>query len=140
MTNAQEPSREARFQNRLLAAVSEVGLRTRLGLTTIREDIQGIGGLQAAKLRLKRRVKVGCLVAKPGKYFLTTRRVGRMDLSVEAIALEPGWLGLFAPEEIDQAMATLSGTTSPPRSMPQQDRAQVLWRQRRANRLSLQFG
>jgi hypothetical protein len=31
-----------------------------------------------------------------------------MDLSIEAIALEHSWLGLFTPEEIDQAMATLS--------------------------------
>jgi len=31
-----------------------------------------------------------------------------MDLSIEAIALEPGWRGLFTPAELDQAMATLS--------------------------------
>ena len=31
-----------------------------------------------------------------------------MDLSIEAIALEPKWQGLFTPEEIDEATATLS--------------------------------
>jgi hypothetical protein len=100
--NSPGPVRELEFQNRLLAAVSEVERHTRLGLSAIREDIQSIGGLQAAKKRLSVRG------VQLGDYFLTTRRVGRMDLSIEAIALEPSWLGLFTREEIDQAMATLS--------------------------------
>jgi hypothetical protein len=37
-----------------------------------------------------------------------------MDLSVEAIALEPSWQGLFTPEETDQAEATLSEYGFPP--------------------------
>jgi hypothetical protein len=95
------------FQNRLLAAVSEVGRHTRLGLTAIREDIQSVGGLQAAKNRL-RGIWLHNHSIRPSDYFLATRRVGRMGLSIEAIALEPSWLGLFTREEIDRAMATLS--------------------------------
>lgn len=108
MTHSPGPTLELELQNRLLVAVSEVGRYTRLGLTAIREDIQTIGGLQAAKKRLRARGEMSNLSKRPSDYFLTTKRVGRMDLSIEAIALEPGWQGLFAPEEIDQAMATLS--------------------------------
>jgi len=43
MTNNLGSSLELEFQNRLLTAVSEVGLHTRLGLTAIREEIQSIG-------------------------------------------------------------------------------------------------
>jgi len=107
MMNSPGSNRELEFQNRLLAAVSEVGRHTRIGLTAIRQDIESVGGLQAAKTRL-RGIWLHNHSIRPSEYFLTTRRVGRMDLSIEAIALEPSWLGLFTREEIDQAMATLS--------------------------------
>lgn len=45
MTNSPGPNREVEFQYRLLAAVSDVSRHMRLGLTTIREDIQSVGGL-----------------------------------------------------------------------------------------------
>src|SRR6266849_9685676 len=108
MMNNPCPELERKFQNRLLEVVVEVGRYTRLGLTTIREDIQSIGGLQAAKKHLCARVKLYNLSTPPSRFFLTTRRVGRMDLSIEAIALEPSWRGLFTQDETDQAMATLS--------------------------------
>jgi len=102
------PSLEAEFQSRLLAAVNEVGGHTRLGLNTIREDIRSIGGIQAAKKCLRVRHKLDNLSMRPSDYFLASRRTGRMDLSAEAIALEPIWRGLFSREEVDQAMDTLS--------------------------------
>ena len=108
MTNSPGPNLELKFQDCLLAAISEVARSTRLGLAAIRKDIQNIGGLQAAKTRLGKRGKLFNLFRRPSDYFLTTRRVGRMDLSIEAIALDPAWRGLFTRDEIDQAMATLS--------------------------------
>lgn len=59
MTNSLGPSLELEFQNRLLAAVTEVSRHTRLGLTTIQADIQSIGGLKAAKKRLSAGVNWG---------------------------------------------------------------------------------
>lgn len=46
-----------------------------------------------------------------------------MDLSIEAIALEPSWLRLFTREEIDRAMATLSeyGFTPTLEALSEQD-------------------
>jgi hypothetical protein len=116
MTTISDPNQEHEFQDRLLAAVNEAREHTRRGVTTILKDIQSIGGLQAAKKRLRTRshtpphqfVDEFFFFNQPSKYFLATERVGRMDLSIEAIALEPNWQGLFTPEEIDEAAATLS--------------------------------
>jgi hypothetical protein len=79
-------------------------------VATILEDIQRIGGLQAAKKRLRTRSCASRhqIFNQPREYFLATKRIGRMDLSVEAIALDPKWQGLFTPEEIDEATTTLS--------------------------------
>jgi hypothetical protein len=107
MTNSSEQNLELEFQIRLLMAVSEAASRTRLGLTEIWDDLRSIGGLRAAKKRLETRFFLNRLWP-PNDYFLTTRRIGRMALSVEAIALEPKWSGLFTREEIDQAIATLN--------------------------------
>jgi hypothetical protein len=107
MTNSLVSNREPEFHGRLLAAVKEVGQHTRIGLTTIQDDIQNIGGLQAAKKRLTTRHKLYNLSMRPSHYFLATRRIGRMDLSIEAIAVDPKWSRLFTLEEIDQAMVTL---------------------------------
>src|SRR5665647_3108828 len=92
MMNSPGSNRELEFQNRLLATVSEVGRHTRIGLTAIRQDIESVGGLQAAKTRL-RGIWLHNHSIRPSEYFLTTRRVGRMDLSIEAILLSPvGWV------------------------------------------------
>jgi hypothetical protein len=104
------PSREQEFQDRLLAAVNEVRRRTRHGVAAILQDIQGLGGLQAAKKRLCARghAPPHQFLYQPSSYFLATKRVGRMELSIEALALEPKWQRLFTPGEIDEAAATLS--------------------------------
>src|ERR1017187_2246725 len=112
MTTVPGPNREQEFQDRLLAAIDEVRRHTRYGVATILEDLRSLGGLQSAKKRLPTRSHTPRpergFFKEPSDYFRATERIGRMELSVEAIALEPKWQGLFTPEEIDEASATLS--------------------------------
>jgi hypothetical protein len=105
------PTLQQQFQERILAAIREVRRYTRLGVRSTLEDIQRVGALQAVKARLRPRTGNRGLdefFDMPGAYFFATKRIRRMDLSVEAIALDPAWRGLFASEEVDTASATLT--------------------------------
>src|SRR5258708_18391 len=106
MADDSRTSLEAAFDRRLLAALMEVKQHTRAGIQRTLEDIQSVGGLQAAKKRLETMggdSAFARLLNRPGEFFWAAKRVGRMDLSIEAIVLEPGWSDLFGPEEIDIA-------------------------------------
>jgi hypothetical protein len=103
-------SLEEAFHRRLLAAVMEVKQHTHAGIKKTLEQIQSVGGLQAAKdlLRSSFDVLLNRFWDRPGDYFRAAKRVGRMDLTVEAVVLEPTWAGLFNREELDTAASKLS--------------------------------
>lgn len=88
------------FQTRLLAAIDEVTQHTRIGVKGLRATVEAAGAWFWAREQLS---AVG-----PFAYFTATKRIGRMDLSVEAIALKPQWKDLFTREQAGRAMDTLS--------------------------------
>lgn len=105
MVQSSEPDLASQFQARLLAAIDEVAQHTRIGIRGLRANVEAAGALSWARDQLS---PVGLTaVAGPFAYFIATKRIGRMDLSVEAIALEPRWKGLFTREQADRAMDAL---------------------------------
>jgi hypothetical protein len=104
----------------LLAAVTEVRRHTHLGVNGIIDDINRVGAIAAAKACLRPRDRTIKLTFgnQPSAYFLATKRVGKMHLSVEALALDPQWAPLFTREERDEAAQTLSEHEFTPMAEP----------------------
>jgi hypothetical protein len=113
---------EGVFHERLLAAALEVRQQTRIGLDWILEQLETLGGVRTAKMRLRGAGdsffdKVS--LVRLDEYFFATKRIGRMDLSVEAIVLEPRWSPIFTRDELDRAALRLSeGGFNPPLERP----------------------
>lgn len=66
--------------------------------------VKSLGGVNAAKT----------LLAQPteAEGFSILRRLGRLDLSMEAAVLEPRWSSMFLPEELAVARARLAQTAA----------------------------
>lgn len=102
MTGDLQPDLEPVFQVQLLKRVNAVRQHTRIGVRRILEDIQRNGGLPTAKARLC------ALFVHADDFFQATERIGRLDLSIEAMALEDKWKPLFTQEELDSAASRLA--------------------------------
>jgi hypothetical protein len=106
-----ETGLEEAFHERLLEALSEVKLYTRAGLSQTLRRIQTDGGLKVAKQLCRRKEGDDVLarfVNQPGQFFRAAERAGRIDLSIEAIVLEPRWAPLFTQEELKAATERLA--------------------------------
>jgi|SRR5271165_440659 len=101
------PERIAAFQDRVLAALAEVQRYTRAGVQPTLERIQRSGALRVAKDHLTTidtdSTEYSRFLNQPCQYFWTAKRVGRLDLSLEAIALDPAWRSLFTDRELAAA-------------------------------------
>jgi len=85
MSSDLQSSLELDFQGQLLKRVNAVRQHTRIGVRRILEDIQRNGGIQTAKARLF------ALFVHADDFFQATERIGRLDVSIEALALECGF-------------------------------------------------
>lgn len=96
-----------RFEAFLVQAIEEVLDRTRMGLRGIRWQVESAGPLKWAHTQLADRAREAPWMGS-FDYFRATKRIGRMDLSVEAMARDPNWAPLFSPEEVERAKTRLS--------------------------------
>jgi HNH endonuclease len=97
---AHRPGTRDEFTKRMLDlyddAKAELNYRASRLLQTVRSD----GGVAAAKTWLAKN-------SNPTEGFERLYREKRLDLSVEAIVLNPRWSGLFLPSELESARARL---------------------------------
>lgn len=110
MENIEHSTLESEFVNTLVAAVNEVRGFTRIGVSKILDQIRTKGGLEVAKQSLRPRSSGRPpLFPHLDRYpFLSAaKRVGRPDLSLEFLALQPNWSPLFTAEELEVARKRL---------------------------------
>jgi hypothetical protein len=111
MTPSTENPLEQQFAERLSSAIQEVRKHTRVGVCEILNSLSRQSALEVAKSYLQRRTEgpplLQAIANRPSRYFYAARRIQRLDLSVEALAVEPHWNALFTAAEKEAAVGTL---------------------------------
>jgi hypothetical protein len=110
MPERPETNLQQAFHERLLEAISELRRYTRAGLSETSRRINTSAGLDIARSVCRRTEGTSDfsqLANQPGQLFCAARRVGRIDLSIEAIVLESQWASLFTQRELEAAAERL---------------------------------
>mgnify|MGYP001580373906 CR=1 FL=1 len=116
MTPEELSERERQFHEHLLAVVTSAPPQiARFGTKGLLSRIKELGGVAAAREVLEPQefdsgpvTVAGMRAALFGRYFRDLKRIGRLDLSVEAQVLGSRWSELFAKEEREVALRRLS--------------------------------
>lgn len=87
------------FHRFLISAVRQIRTLTARGTLEVLDDICRLGAVPAAKKRLQ---------SQHSDLYEACKRVDRLDLSIEALALDPKWATLFAADELAQARLRLT--------------------------------
>lgn len=98
------------FNEQVLAAVAQVCKLTRIGVRKTRQYIEEHGPLDFAKHQLippMGRLGRHTLACSVPPYLWMTQHVGRLDLSAQAMAVDPHWMPLFTEAEREKARTDL---------------------------------
>jgi hypothetical protein len=94
------PGTPEQFTQRMLDLYEDAKVELDYRASRLLGKVRSIGGLAAAKKWLANN-------KKPTEGFERLYKSGRLDLSVEAIALSSRWAGLFSEDELEEARARL---------------------------------
>lgn len=111
---AHRPGTAEEFTQRMLDLYEDAKTELNYRASRLLQMVRSAGGVTAARAWLAKN-------SNPTEGFERLYRENRLDLSVEAIVLNPRWSGLFSPNELESARARLDeyGYFLPTRKMAQ---------------------